>query len=58
MYENTRKHYRVAQKEISANPQRGIYITKQQQEKLLLIGIIITMASFLTSIITALKLSK
>ncbi|HIT72130.1 MAG TPA: hypothetical protein IAD10_00595 [Candidatus Fimicola cottocaccae] len=58
MYENTRKHYRVAQKEISANPQRGIYITKQQQEKLLLIGIIIAMASFLTSIITALKLSK
>lgn len=58
MYENTRKHYRVAQKEISANPQRGIYITKQQQEKLLLIGIIIAMASFLTSIIIALKLSK
>ena len=58
MYENTRKHYRVAQKEISATPQRGIYITKQQQEKLLLIGIIIAMASFLTSIITALKLSK
>ncbi len=58
MYENKRNHYRVSQKNLSANPQKGIYITEKQKNDLLIIGIFIAMLSFLMSIITALKISK
>lgn len=58
MYENKRNHYRVCQKNISANPQKGIYITEQQKNNLLVIGILLAVFSFLISIITALKFSK
>lgn len=58
MYENKRNHYRVCQKNIAANPQKGIYITKQQKEDLLKIGILLAIFSFLISIITALKIAK
>lgn len=58
MYENKRNHYRVSQKNISANPQKGIYITEQQKNNLLVIGILLAAFSFIISIISALKISK
>lgn len=33
MYENTRKHYRVAKREIYEDPYEGVYVTKDEQEK-------------------------
>lgn len=58
MYENKRNHYRVSQKSISANPQKGIYITEQEKNKLFIIGLLFAVFSFLISTITALKISK
>lgn len=47
MYENTRKHYRVAKKEIYEDPCEGIYVTKEEQKKCFLITIAMIALSFL-----------
>ena len=33
-YENTRRHYRVAQRDIYEDPYEGVYVTKEEQQKL------------------------
>lgn len=55
MYENTRKHYRVAKKEIYEDPYEGIYVTKEEQQKCFFITLGLTALSFLSIIILALR---
>lgn len=50
MYENTRKHYRVAKKEIFEDPYEGIYVTKEEVQKNFLITMGLIALSFLIMI--------
>lgn len=50
MYENKRKHYRVAQKEIYEIPEEGIFVTKSEQQKFLLMAVFLVAFSFLCSL--------
>ncbi len=55
MYENHRKHYRVAKKEIYEDPYEGIYVTREEQERCFLITLGLIALSFLMMIPLALK---
>ena len=55
MYENTRRHYRVAKKDIYEDPYEGIYVTKEEQQKYLLVTAGLVLLSFIGAVAIILK---
>lgn len=47
MYENNRKHYRVAKREIYEDPCEGIYVTKEEQKKCFILTLGLICLSFI-----------
>ena len=47
MYENTRRHYRVAQRDIYEDPYEGVYVTKEEQQKYFIVTAGLVLLSFL-----------
>lgn len=55
MYENNRRHYRVAQRDIYEDPCEGVYITKDEYQKHLVITAGLIFLSFLSMLAIVLK---
>lgn len=55
MYENTRRHYRVAKREIYEDPCEGIYVTKEEYKKHFAITAGLIFLSFLSMLAIILK---
>ncbi len=55
MYQNRRRHFRVAQRDIYENPYEGIYLTKEEHQKYFLASAFLIFLSFLGSVAIALK---
>ena len=55
MNASTRRHYRVAKKEIYEDPYEGIYVTKEEAQKYMLLTLGLIGISFIVSIISGLK---
>lgn len=55
MYENKRRHYRVAQRDIYEDPYEGIYVTKEEQQKYFLAGALLVLLSFLGTVAIVLR---
>ncbi len=55
MYENTRRHYRVAQRDIYEDPYEGVYITKEEQQKYFIVTAGLVLLSFLSAVAIILK---
>lgn len=55
MYENKRRHYRVAKRDIYENPYEGIYVTKEEQNRYFLVTIGIVLLSFLGAMVSIVK---
>lgn len=55
MYENTRKHYRVAKREIYEDPYEGVYVTKEEHEQCFLLTVALLALSSLTLLLMVLK---
>lgn len=47
MYENKRRHYRVAQRDIYEDPCEGVYVTKEEEQKYFAAGALLILLSFL-----------
>lgn len=58
MYENSRRHYRVAKKEIYEDPCEGVYVTYEEQEKYFLATVALIALSFLSTLLLILKKRK
>lgn len=55
MYENRRKHFRVAKRELYENPYEGIYMTREEHQKYFLVSALLILLSFLGSLFIAFK---
>jgi len=55
MYENKRRHYRVAKRDIFEDPYEGIYVTKEEQHKYFIVTIGLILLSFLGAVSIILK---
>lgn len=55
MYENTRRHYRVAKREIYEDPCEGIYVTKEEEQRNFLITLGLILLAFIAMIPIAFK---
>lgn len=58
MYENTRRHYRVAQRDIYEDPYEGVYVTKEEQQKYFIATGILVLLSFLSAVLIMLKIKE
>ncbi|NDO46591.1 hypothetical protein [Clostridium sp. MD294] len=54
-YENTRRHYRVAQREIYEDPYEGVYVTKEEQQKYFIVTAGLVLLSFIGAVAVILK---
>lgn len=55
MYENTRRHYRVAQRDIYEDPYEGVYVTKEEQQKYFIVAAGLILLSFISTLAIILK---
>lgn len=55
MYENTRKHYRVAQRNLQEDPYHGIYMTKEEHQKYMIATLAMVLLSFLSAVVLIFK---
>lgn len=55
MYENNRRHYRVAQRDIYEDPYEGVYVTKEEQQKYFLAAALLVLLSFMGTVAIVLR---
>lgn len=58
MVKDTRKHYRVAKRQIEENPYEGVYVTKEEHKKCFIITASVVALSAVTSLASLLLKSS